>query len=1113
MTAMTPILSLWPCDETRLMALKVSAQVGKLFVPESNLFAEVACVAMAADTLCGEISKSYRSLITLTMADTTLHTVVVLPVYLPDAVSRLETVTRACGMSPDRLSLHVVGLKGGLARVFGDEEADTVDTAREKENVAAIDRLAVEGPLRFSYTLIDDYAANGAPIGFTFDSLSKYLALLFSALIHRYHTVLPPAMMSDTAGTNIAIGLGSIRFDRAGACERFMHKAFLNALDAAGTALGTVDSQKVADRADRLLVDIGCRYPRFFDREVLPLYRDTPRPEGEIVGMVAAPMDAEMASIERELTAFIHDKSMPFPEKEGVLACLLGRDNPRLKGMQYDREARLLDDACSMPVGLYVDSYNNESERGGELPVRGDFEKLKKYAWSDADHEMVESDENLLAFDPLPEIKRLKRGILNTTAFIRTKSRELEALLQADDERRKMKSHPEGYGDDTPRDRRREEIKEQPLDEVYRPSDTIKPRQSVDLRRYFSAPRDQGNLGSCSTFASVSMYEAEMNRFAGKGTRSDMSERFVYYYSNVITGRPEGGSNYREQLGVLGKHGVCRESLFGYSTTDIDKEPPAEAVEDAANHRVLKALQIPLRDSGDKAECLKENHRLLTCALSEGHPVGIALKVYDTLGRRGSFVNRPDAEDVSAGGEGYHAMVLAGYSEAEKCYIVRNSWGEGFCDKGYCYISAAYVDDPEYNNFACLISDTTDSRGRTADEVPGLTAGFAASETEIKIAAIRNALDEAQVILHSQQALYDEHYKYYQWLMQRLCMPGVRDALRKNAELAAAGRFADIAVERRRLNDSFVGDLKAFKRSYIKIALAVGGVALLDDIVFGLLWWHRSGFPGWEICASAVILTVVAIFVALNYKWYVRRKRRQLNDRLADLAQDEERARRELLEKQLRFHVAGMWLDRFHELSLRLNSTYDRLVAFNGNLCEWYDEDTRWLNGPPRQTGSMFIYLGDRDLLDKCFEEHRADIIASLDLMEAFDGYAAGAQTIEEARKRLRNNVMEVIAPIFADFRMVEFLTGRFYPYLPSTRLDREVCRLLSVGQPSVRHGATDPPVPARITMLQITEAEIPSWQAAADPCFPYRPRLLPTSDPCSLDLVTVQPLPLTSLR
>ena len=106
-----------------------------------------------------------------------------------------------------------------------------------------------------------------------------------------------------------------------------------------------------------------------------------------------------------------------------------------------------------------------------------------------------------------------------------------------------------------------------------------------------------------------------------------------------------------------------------------------------------------------------------------------------------------------------------------------------------------------------------------------------------------------------------------------------------------------------------------------------------------------------------------------------------------------------------------------------------------------------------------------------------------------------------------------MIAPIFADFRMVEFLTGRFYPYLPSTRLDREVCRLLSVGQPSVRHGATDPPVPARITMLQITEAEIPSWQAAADPCFPYRPRLLPTSDPCSLDLVTVQPLPLTSLR
>jgi hypothetical protein len=157
------------------------------------------------------------------------------------------------------------------------------------------------------------------------------------------------------------------------------------------------------------------------------------------------------------------------------------------------------------------------------------------------------------------------------------------------------------------------------------------------------------------------MYEAIMNRYAGENQQpADLSERFVYYFSNVLTGRPEGGSNYYEQLGVLGKHGVCEEKLFNYTTSDLDKAPTDEAVEDAQQHRVLQAMQIPLQTTGNVADCLKKNHELLTTALSEGFPVGISLKIYDSFGENGPFISRPDQDDISSGGEGYHAMVLAG---------------------------------------------------------------------------------------------------------------------------------------------------------------------------------------------------------------------------------------------------------------------------------------------------------------------------------------------------------------------------------------------------------------------------------------------------------------------
>lgn len=1104
---MTPLLALWPSADTKMAAMKADVLLGTPAYGCGGLYRKILCGEMSDAQLSEKISESYRGLITLTMADTTLHMVGILPLYDKDAPAKLRLMTEACAKCSDKLSLHIIALRSGIARVLGVTSDDPAHT--DNDTIRLLDEFSAGCPFSYTYTIMDDYADNGAPLGFTLNSFSEYLALFFSALIRDYHSVLAPSLLTAARSNNIAIGVASLRFDRESACRHLLLKAFLGALDNAGLNSRNVDAQKASDRASQLLLNIGQRYPEFYSTNVIPLYRDYHKSESEIVAALPTAMDEELNRIEKEITSVLHDPDISYPEKEGILALILGRDNQRLDGVQYDRETSLLDDACSVPVNLYINAFNRDADAAGVLPLRGDFEKLKKYVRND-DNELAESPENSQAFDPLPEIKKLKLEILNTTAFIRRKNDELYDITHADRQREEAENdalHPGRI----PSQRNLPEIHEQPLEETYRPAATLKVKQSVDLRPFFSPVRDQKELGACTSFAVVSMYEAIMNRHSGSAPSANLSERFLYYHSNILTGRPEGGSNYFDQLGVLGKYGTCREDLYGYSTDSLDTPPSRQATEDAMTHRVLKALQIPLRTDGDKADCIKENHRLLTSALSEGYPVGISLKIYDNFGKKGAFINRPDENDISTGGEGNHAMVLAGYSETEKCYIVRNSWGEHFGHKGYCYISASYIDDPEYNPFSCIITDTTDSSTDVRADIPAVVAGFAGTETQIKIAAIRNVLDESHVILESRRKMYDELYRYYQLLMQRLGMPQVRNRIRKAAEEASQRRFNEISEERQRLNDSFVSELKEFKHRYIKISLKITILAMLLDFVAVYFFWPPfSETYSW---IAAVISTIIAEGLWLNYSWSIRSKRRALNERLADLAQAEERARTDMQEKQLQFHVAGMWIDGFHRLVLNIGKTYDRLISFNGNLKGWYEEDSHSLSNPAVHEGSMFIYLEDRHLLDICFETNRETIISNINLMDTFDRYAVDSETIQEARERLKESTLSAIRPLFADFRMARFLTGTTYPYLRPVKLDTEIGRLISVGRPSVRHSATDPIAPSRLVFIDMDPPEAQMWERTAVQYFSYRPALLESNDPCSCDLVTVQLIPVTSIR
>ena len=57
-----------------------------------------------------------------------------------------------------------------------------------------------------------------------------------------------------------------------------------------------------------------------------------------------------------------------------------------------------------------------------------------------------------------------------------------------------------------------------------------------------------------------------------------------------------------------------------------------------------------------------------------------------------SAIERSDKKTYCRGG---HGVLVVGYKSAEKQFICRNSWGAQLQDRGYFYMPADYVLDPD----------------------------------------------------------------------------------------------------------------------------------------------------------------------------------------------------------------------------------------------------------------------------------------------------------------------------------------------------------------------------------------------------------------------------------
>lgn len=210
-------------------------------------------------------------------------------------------------------------------------------------------------------------------------------------------------------------------------------------------------------------------------------------------------------------------------------------------------------------------------------------------------------------------------------------------------------------------------------DHVYNLTATVAPR-SVDLRAYCSLIENQGQLGSCTGNAIAGAIELLDKR---RGKITDVSRLFIYYYERSMIGtiNSDSGAYIRDGIKVCYSYGAPLESLWPYDIGKFKVKPSLTSIADAAKRKVTlyeRAL--------DFNACIN--------ALSNGFPVIVGFSVYNSFESanvtKTGMMPYPDVNrEYLLGG---HAVLLVGYNNTSRRFIVRNSWGAYWGDRGYFYM-------------------------------------------------------------------------------------------------------------------------------------------------------------------------------------------------------------------------------------------------------------------------------------------------------------------------------------------------------------------------------------------------------------------------------------------
>jgi len=166
------------------------------------------------------------------------------------------------------------------------------------------------------------------------------------------------------------------------------------------------------------------------------------------------------------------------------------------------------------------------------------------------------------------------------------------------------------------------------------------------------------------------------------------SRLFLYYnerdtdVNTTIDTDTDNGAYLSDGIISLQKHGICQELDWPYIIEKFDDKPNDDCYKYASKHTVTQVENI----NNDIFQ-MKNN-------LANGNPFVVGIAVYSSFESvkvaKTGMVPMPTVKDTLLGG---HAIVCVGYDDSKQVWIMRNSWGTSWGDKGYFYLPYLYLLD------------------------------------------------------------------------------------------------------------------------------------------------------------------------------------------------------------------------------------------------------------------------------------------------------------------------------------------------------------------------------------------------------------------------------------
>lgn len=459
-------------------------------------------------------------------------------------------------------------------------------------------------------------------------------------------------------------------------------------------------------------------------------------------------------------------------------------------------------------------------------------------------------------------------------------------------------------------------IDSEPLEKTYKTHEVK--ADSIDLRDMFGMIRNQGTQGSCCSFAVASVIEALRH------DKQTYSPAFLYWNVRAVnntTDKDTGASIY-DVIRAATQFGDCLEEHMPYSQ-DYTIKPDKNAFGNALNCRIIEAQTVE-----PKIDAIKS-------ALSDGFPVIIAARIFDSFSdTRSGFVRNPLSDELSkerSDGHGNHALVVCGFSDSERVFVVRNSWGTNFGDNGYCYIPYSYA--KEYFLQACIITKVSVATG-VADLFRTKTLAFAISDASIESAILQNLIEEDNIEL-SNLALQSTSLKTL-WTQNVGTLENVNNQ-KAIIETQITELYETIKNEQEyieHLQSTKENKLLQYSKTFYKKILSSFGSVLLTVLI--------AIFTPFIITKLiALLMVVILICIVGQFLWKRKVYRQDLIDEIQTHSYVVDQLKENINTIELSAHIYGKILRGTCNYKVKLHSQLQKMRLFNAEIKNYTPQHLR----------------------------------------------------------------------------------------------------------------------------------------------------------------------------